>query len=133
MKITYQTDLPEQDELYELYECLGWNRFLSLSAKQLLNAMQNSYYSVYAYADDRLVATGRVVSDGVINAYLCGLGVHSEYRNQGIATHIIEMLTAYCKQNHLHIQFFCEDELIPFYEKRGFCKFAEGMALKEDG
>ena len=133
MEISYRTELPEKEQLYELYGHLGWNEFLSLNAQQLLQAMQNSYYSVYAYADHQLVATGRVISDGVINAYLCGLGVRSEYRHRGIATHIVNMLAGHCKENYLHIQFFCEGELVPFYEKLGFYKFAEGMALKEDG
>jgi hypothetical protein len=73
----YKTDLPRKEDLYNLYEHLGCNTFLKLNSEQSLKAMEHSYYSVYTYCGDDLIATGRIVSDGMINAYLCGLGVHS--------------------------------------------------------
>lgn len=130
MEVTFTTELPQKEDLYNLYEHLGWNSFLKLNPEQLLKAMEGSYYSVYAYSGNRLAATGRVVSDGIMNAYLCGLGVHCQFRHKGIATKIISMLTAYCKENNLHTQFFCEEHLVPYYEKMGFDKFAIGMKVK---
>ncbi len=132
MEISFTTKLPRKEDLYKLYEHLGWNSFLMLDSEQLLKAMEGSYYSVYAYSGNGLVATGRIISDGIMNAYLCGLGVHCQYRGRGIATKIINMLITYCKENNLHIQFFCEDYLVPFYEKMGFNKFAIGMKVEED-
>ncbi|PAB60348.1 GNAT family N-acetyltransferase [Anaeromicrobium sediminis] len=131
MEFIFTTDLPEKEELYNLYDHLGWNGFLKLSSEQLLKTMKNSYYSVYVYCKDDLIGTGRIVSDGIINAYLCGVGVRSEYRNNGVATKIIGMLVEYCQENNLHIQFFCEPHLVPFYNKMDFEKFAIGMRLKE--
>ena len=60
-------------------------------------------------------------------AYLCGLGVSKTYRNQGICTEISRQLVDACKKNNLHIQFFCEKHLVPYYEKQGFVEFAVGM------
>ncbi len=131
MAISYRTELPEKGEMYRLYEHLGWNGFLKLDADRLRKAMEHSYYSVYAYDGPRLVATGRVVSGGVISAYLCGLGVQAEYRGRGIGSHIVRMLAAHCKENRLHLQLFCEGPLVEYYEKRGFSLFAEGMKLNE--
>jgi GNAT superfamily N-acetyltransferase len=132
MEIIFTTELPQKEDLYNLYEHLDWNRFLKLDSEQLLKAMKGSYYSVYAYSGNSLIATGRVISDGIMNAYLCGLGVHCQYRNKGIATKIINMLIKYCRENNRHIQFFCEEHLVPFYEEMGFDKFAIGMKEKED-
>jgi len=42
---------------------------------------------------------GRVIYDAVMNAYLCWLGVHFQYRRKGIATKIINILIKYCKEN----------------------------------
>jgi len=116
-------------DIGQLYQRLGWTDFLQLDAEQLAQAMDQSWYVVYAYDQDRLVGTGRVVSDGVINAYLCGLGVDPEYRSRGIGTEISERLVQRCRQHGLHIQFFCEEQMVPFYEQRGFSRFALGMKL----
>lgn len=74
MEIQYTSKLPAPDELWALYDRLGWNEFLQLNSSALHKAMEQSWYSIYAYHGNQLVATGRVVSDGVINAYLCGFG-----------------------------------------------------------
>ncbi len=114
-------------DLYELYRRLGWAQFLQLSAEQLARAMAGSWYVLYVYDGDRLIGTGRVVSDGVINAYLCGLGVDPEYRRQGIGSRIMALLVERCEQRKLHVQFFCEESLVSFYQQRGYEVFAVGM------
>lgn len=129
MKMEYTTKLKSQKDLYLLYECLGWNSFIKLNEEQLTRAMELSFYVIYAYDEEKLVGTGRVVSDGVINAYICGLGVALEYRNKGIGTEISKRLVEYCENNNLHIQLFCEKELISYYESKGFEVFAIGMKL----
>lgn len=127
MAIIYTSELKNELDLYKLYEELEWNDFLKLDASQLNQAMKQSWLVIYAYDGDSLVGTGRIVSDGVINAYLCGLGVSASYRNKGIGTEISRQLVEACKQKHLHIQFFCEMHLVPYYEKQGFVEFAVGM------
>ena len=130
MKITFTEEIPKAQSIYELYDALDWNDFLKLSAEQLKTALEQSFMSLYAYDGERLVATGRIVSDGVISAYLCGLGVVPEYRNKGIGSEIVKKLAAHCKAHNLHFQFFCNDELVPYYEKLGFKVFASGMKLE---
>lgn len=129
MNVKYSSCLPAREDLFEIYEHLGWNEFLHLSAEQLLTAMENSWFSVYAYCEGKLVATGRVVSDGQINAYLCGLGVHKDYRGQGIGTEICRRLAEECQQHNLHLQLLCHEHLVPYYERMGFHQFAQGMKL----
>ncbi len=130
MEIKYTVNLPTKKELFSLYECLGWNDFLQLSQEQLLKAIEQSWYSVYAYHQEKLIGTGRIISDGIINAYLCGLGVDPNYRNKGTGTEISKRLVEYCKSSNLHIQFFCEEKLLPYYENMGFEVFAIGMRAK---
>lgn len=129
MAIKYTTTLLDEDGLFSLYEELGWNSYLKLNRQQLVRAMEHSWFVVYAYDGDRLIGTGRVVSDGVINGYLCGLGVAIDFRKRGIGTEISNMLVKNCREHKLHIQFFCEEELISYYENMGFEKFAVGMKL----
>lgn len=127
--LRYTTDFPAAEDLYELYENLGWNEFLQLPSEKLLLAMKQSWCSVYVYNDNLLVGTGRIISDGISNAYLCGLGVHSDFRKIGIGRTISTQLIDYCQANHLHTQLFCEEKLKSYYTSMGFKVFAIGMQL----
>lgn len=127
MAINYTSELNNEHDLYMLYESLGWNDFLKLDERELNQGMKQSWLVIYAYDSETLVGTGRIISDGIINAYLCGLGVADTYRNQGIGTEISRRLVGACKKKNLHIQFFCEKHLVPYYEKQGFVEFAVGM------
>jgi GNAT superfamily N-acetyltransferase len=131
MEFIYTAELPKNEDLYNLYEHLDWNKFLKLNSEQLLKAMKGSYYSIYVYFEDNMIATGRVISDGVTNAYICGVGVLPQHRHKGIATKIISKLIKYCRENNLHTQLFCGEHLVPFYEGMGLEKFATGMMVKE--
>ena len=127
MELKYTCQVPDKAAIFNLYEVLEWNSFLRLNESQLLLAMENSWLVISCYYEDKLVGTGRVISDGITNAYLCGLGVLPEYRKLGIGTEISKKLVEECKQANLHIQFFCEERLVPYYEGMGFKKFAQGM------
>jgi N-acetylglutamate synthase-like GNAT family acetyltransferase len=131
MEIRYTTKLTEEEDIYSLYDGLRWNDFLKLNRDQLVKAMEQSYYVIYAYIGEKLIGTGRVISDGVTNAYLCGLGVAEEHRSKGIGTEISKRLVEHCKRNNLHIQFFCEEKLVSYYKKMGFEVFAVGMKVKK--
>ena len=127
MNYKYTSNLPSEADLFELYESLGWNDFLNLPPKRLLQAMKQSIYAVYVYSDDKLIGTGRIISDGYINAYVCGLGVLPDYRNQGIGADIMKTLKGFCIKQNLHMQFICEDKLVSYYARLGFKQFAVGM------
>ena len=124
MPIVFRTTLINDDDIKSLYDELGWHPF---SKEQLLKAMAKSWYVIYAYEERQLVGTGRIVSDGAINAYLCGLGVLLNYRNQGIGKEISMRLIEGCKAQGLYVQFFCEGHLVPFYKNMGCDVFAVGM------
>lgn len=130
MNIKYTSELPTADSIYGLYEHLGWNAFLQLDQDRLLAAMRLSWYAIYAYHGSRLIATGRIISDGITNAYLCGLGVHSDYRGKGIGKEVMRLLMEHCNTAKVHLQFFCEEELVPYYENMDCIAFAVGMRKK---
>lgn len=127
MTIHYTTEIPSPDELYELYDCEGWNDVLNIPKASLHQAMVNSWYVVSAFDEDQIIATGRAISDGLINAYLCGLVVHPGYRNRGVGTEIVRRLVEKGRGRNLHIELFTESENISYYQKLGFEQFATGM------
>ena len=122
MILKYTTDLQSENDLFEFYKKIGWNDFLKLSTNQLLTTMKQSTYVVYVYCNDNLVGTGRIISDGVIHAYICGLGVLPDYRNMQIGTEIMKMLKEFCQKQNLYVKLICEENLIPYYTKLGFSK-----------
>lgn len=127
MNLIYTEQPNNSDDIYSLYESLGWNDYLDLSKEQLAKAMKGSFYVLYAYDDEKLIGTGRVISDGVINAYLCGLGVDPDFRGRGIGKKISQKLIYRCLEKNLHIQLFCEEHRQKYYENMGFEVFAIGM------
>jgi len=127
MAIIYTRDIPKAEDIYALYEQLNWNEFLKLTPIELQSAHAGSFICLSAYDENELVGIGRIISDGTINAYLCGIGVLPAYRNKGIGGEIVKSLALKCRDQKLHLQLLCNDELMPYYEKLGFEKFIRGM------
>lgn len=115
--------------LVDLYEALEWNS-LELTATQLQRMCQQSWHVEYAYPSERLVGTGRIISDGVITGVICGLGVDPAYQKQGIGTGLMERLMAKCDEHGVIAQLMCTESLEAYYEDLGFRKFACGMTRK---
>lgn len=130
MDFQYTLAVPLPDDIYGLYEFDGGNAFLKLPKEKLHQAMVQSWCVVSAYKGEQLVGTGRIVSDGIINGYLCGVIVHPDFRSQGIGKEIIRRLVEKGNEANLHIQMFSEDKNILYYKKLGFEVFATGFKAK---
>lgn len=75
--------------------------------------------AIGAWSGERLVGFVRAVSDGRFRAYIEDAVVHSSVQREGIGL----KLTARLMEELAHIDIvslFCEERLIPFYEKNGF-------------
>ncbi|GIO28320.1 GNAT family N-acetyltransferase [Ornithinibacillus bavariensis] len=126
-KIDYSILPPENfEELWKLYELLGWNS-LNLTANDLERMCKQSWYAVYAYDEQQLVGMGRVISDGVITAIICGVCVLPSYQSKGIGKEIVNRIIQHCEQNKVIPQLMCVDSLEPYYKDLGFRKFSIGM------
>ena len=134
MEITYSTTLPAKDEYFRLFESTGWNKHFRLDADELHEAISKSWYLVSAYDGDHLVGFGRVMSDGVMHAFLVDLMVLPGYQGRGIGTRILNDITDQCRSQVLpDIQLFCASDKATFYEKNGFMRrpaHAPGMQMK---
>ncbi len=96
MTLRFTDETPSLTDVYDLYGMLDWNDILDLSPENLHTTLNGSWYAVFAYADGKLVGTGRVVSDGALNAYICGLGVDEAYRRQEIGARLFGMMKERC-------------------------------------
>src|SRR5262249_14210356 len=94
------------------------------SARELRESFQNSRHVCFARTGDRVIGTGRLLSDGVCNAYLVDLWVSARYRRRGIASHMVALLLNAVPGQHVYLQ--TDDPRL--YAKLGFCPQPEGMS-----
>ncbi|HDR7516469.1 GNAT family N-acetyltransferase [Bacillus mobilis] len=125
--INYTMEHPTDfNGLLALYESLGWNS-LQLTVNELEQMCKQSWYAMYAFDDKKLVGMGRIISDGVITAVICGVCVLPEYQSIGIGKEIVKRLIRQCEQNKVIPQLMCVEKLQSYYESIGFEAFSVGM------
>lgn len=123
-KIIYKTNLTDVDWI-EMKKTLHEDAFDNgRSPEQLKKSFENSYATCIAYADNYIIGTARVLSDGVCNAYLVDVWTLTAYRRQGIACQMMQILLDNLKGQHVYL--FTDDNL-NFYKKLGFTEQPIGM------
>jgi GNAT superfamily N-acetyltransferase len=134
--ITLRETHPEKEDFLSLFETTGWNTEYEASADDLALALQNSWLTVAAYDEDRLVGFGRAVSDHVLHAMIYDMIVLPEYQGKGIGTMVLRRLVDRCHASGIKdIQLFCAKGKKGFYEKNGFLPRSDdapGMQLKKE-
>jgi GNAT superfamily N-acetyltransferase len=134
MNIIYKTDSPLINQYFPLFETTGWNSEYNLTKEELGQSLSNSYYTVSAYEESKLVGFGRIVSDGVLHAMIYEMIVDPDYQGEGIGSSILNILVDKCLTNNIRdIQLFCARGKKVFYERHGFTareNNAPGMEYK---
>jgi ribosomal protein S18 acetylase RimI-like enzyme len=92
----------------------------------LKDSFLNSQCVVYAMNQQRCVGTARALSDGVCNCYVIDVWTQSQFRNQGVASKMMEMIIASVPGQHIYLQ---TDDAVGFYQKLGFSPQPEGLHL----
>lgn len=125
--IRFSFFVPGAAQALAFYDAMGWSAEIGKTGEELHNAMKGSLCVLCAFSGGQLVGMGRIVSDGWLNAYLCGLGVLEEYRGLGIGAELVSRLLRRCRASGLYVQLLCEERLAAHYRKLGFEVFAVGM------
>jgi ribosomal protein S18 acetylase RimI-like enzyme len=121
MEISYITEIPCKNDFFQLYETTGWNEKYRKTKEILFDAIKNSWYNISAYNNNQLVGYGRVISDGILHAFIVDLMIAPSYQNKGIGKEILQQLIAEILDNGIHdIQLFCAKGKKEFYIKSGF-------------
>lgn len=120
----YKTDFDNVD-WQQMKSTLAADRFDNgRTPKQLQESFENSYAAVIAYANNHIIGTARVLSDGVCNAYIVDVWTLTKYRRRGTASTMMKMLLAKLEGQHIYL---FTDDAIKFYEKLGFTPQAVGL------
>jgi GNAT superfamily N-acetyltransferase len=78
---------------------------------------ENSAAVIFVFDGDRIIGNGRLLSDGVCNAYLVDIWTASDHRRRGIGGEIVRRLVATVPGQHVGL---FTDDMQPFYRSLGF-------------
>jgi GNAT superfamily N-acetyltransferase len=135
MAIVLSEKLPDKNEYFSLFVSTGWNQAYKASSDELELANRNSWLTVSAYDNSKLVGFGRIVTDFFLHALIFDMIVLPDYQGRGIGTMILKTLVSKCKDQGIRdIQLFCAKGKRTFYEKNGFevrAEDAPGMQLRK--
>lgn len=85
---------------------------------ELRRSFENSAVVVLAFDDTgRIIGTVRALSDGVCNAYVVDVWTRTDYRRQGVATRMMELIEEELSGQHIYL---FTDDIVPFYESLGY-------------
>lgn len=126
------------DEFNYLYDAVGWGAYDKEISKR---ALDNTFYSVSIYDDDKIIGYGRLVGDTICFIHIHDVMVIPEYQSKKIGTMIMNRLLEKIKELQqenpdLLVYLGASKNKEGFYEKFGFIKrtdanLGSGMILKD--
>ena len=130
--ITYKrTKEFEVGQLRELFTSVAW--FSGNFPDKLQTAMRNSSRVISAWDGDTLAGLIRGLDDGIWQATIDCLLVHSDYQGHGIAKTLLQMLLEEYRE-FLYIDVVPDEKRnVGFYEKNGFRIMEEGTPMQIRG
>lgn len=137
MKINIKENNKNIQEFNLLYNSVGWGAFDENISKR---ALDNTFYSVSVYDEDKIIGYGRLIGDTICFMYIHDIMVMPEYQSKKIGTLImsklLEKIEELKKRNpSLRVYLGASKDKEKFYEKFGFVKRIDadlgyGMILK---
>ncbi len=135
--IDIKENVKDIEEFNLLYDAVGWGAYDEKITKK---ALENTFYSVSIYDDDKIVGYGRIIGDAICFLYIQDIMVKPEYQGGKIGTMImnklLEKVNAIKEENpNLRVYVGASKDREKFYEKFGFVKRIDaglgyGMVLK---
>jgi aralkylamine N-acetyltransferase len=133
-KVRYRIELVKSwdtEEIVSLYKEGGWWKD-SFDSSLIDRLIVNSF--VFAVVVDsstgKAIGMGRVISDGVSDAYIQDLVIRSEFRNKGIGTDLVTVLITQCQNHDIGwIGLIAQPGSFSLYSRLGFNVMKDHVAL----
>ena len=125
MKVNIKENNKNVQEFNFLYDSVGWGSYDEEISKI---ALDNTFYSISVYDDDKIIGYGRLIGDTICFVYIQDIMVKKEYQSRKIGTLIMNKLLEKIKELQkinpdLRIYLGASKGKEKFYEKFGFiCK-----------
>jgi spermidine synthase len=132
--ITYDflTD-PTGDQIAQLlllYEVAGWWNPGPGAAAHLLRLVAGSHCFLVAESGSRIIGMGRVISDGISDAYIQDVTVQPEFRGRGIGSRIVSRLLARLHGDGIGwVGLIAERNSHGFYRRLGFSEMTDSVPM----
>lgn len=97
------------------------------TAQSVRTVFGNSYGVVYAYDGDRVIACGRVLSDGLEQAAIYNIAVDPDYQGYGLGRGVIERLLD--KVYGMEVILYTHPQTVKFYETLGWRRMKTGFVI----
>ena len=137
MKINIKENNKNVQEFNFLYDSVGWGSYDEGISKI---ALDNTFYSISVYDDDKIIGYGRLIGDTICFVYIQDIMVRKEYQSQKTGTLIMNKLLEKIKELQkinpdLRVYLGASKGKEKFYEKFGFVTridagLGAGMILK---
>jgi len=137
--ITIKENNKNITEFNLLYDAVSWGAYNDTISKR---ALDNTYYSVSIYDNEKIVGYGRLIGDTICFMYIHDVMILPEYQNQKIGTMImnklLEKINELKKENpNMRVYLGASKGKEDFYKKFGFIErinagLGAGMVLKDE-
>ena len=122
--INIKENIKNVEEFNLLYDDVGWGAYDDNITQK---ALDNTFYSVSAYDDNKIVGYGRIIGDTICFLYIQDIMVKPEYQSNKIGTMImnklLEKINEIKQENpDLRVYLGASKNREEFYEKFGFIK-----------
>ena len=138
MNLTIKENVKNIEEFNFLYDAVGWGAYSDDITK---TALDNTFYSVSIYDEDKIIGYGRLIGDTICFMYIHDIMVLPDYQSKKIGTMImnklLEKINELKKENpDILVYLGASKNKEGFYEKFGFVKRIDaglgyGMVLDE--
>ena len=122
--INIKENIKNVEEFNLLYDDVGWGAYDDNITQK---ALDNTFYSVSAYDDNKIVGYGRIIGDTICFLYIQDIMVKPEYQGNKIGTMImnklLEKINEIKQENpDLRVYLGASKNREEFYEEFGFIK-----------
>lgn len=118
-------------DIQRLYEAGGWWK-PEYDFSRLPSLIEGSFAFAVAVesSTQKTIGMGRVISDGVSDAYIQDVVVLPNFRRHSIGTQIIKTLVDFCHSKHINwIGLIAEPGSEQFYQELGFHKMKDHLPM----
>jgi ribosomal protein S18 acetylase RimI-like enzyme len=118
------------EQILQLYRLAGWWTGSPNDRQAAADIIAGSHCFRVALSDNRIIAMGRAISDGVSDAYIQDVMVRPEFRNQGIASRIVRDLVDQLESDGIGwIGLIAERGSQGFYRRFGFAPMPDATPM----
>ena len=131
VEIKFVQNWPEED-IIKLYKSGNWwkDSYDSSSIKNLIKG-SFKFAIMIDKIENKTIGMGRILSDGVSDAYIQDLVILNDYRNKGLGSKLVKFLVDYCISKGIYwIGLISEPDQDEFYSSIGFREMERYTPMK---